>query len=35
LSSDALNLRILAECVETEDQRKRLSELGCNELQVI
>jgi predicted signal transduction protein with EAL and GGDEF domain len=30
---DALNLRVLAEGVETEAQRKRLSELGCNELQ--
>ena len=31
--ADALNLRVLAEGVETEVQRKRLSELGCNELQ--
>jgi len=30
---DALDLRVLAEGVETEAQRKRLSELGCNELQ--
>ena len=30
---DALGLRVLAEGVETETQRKRLSELGCNELQ--
>ena len=30
---DALGLRVLAEGVETEAQRKRLSELGCNELQ--
>jgi diguanylate cyclase (GGDEF)-like protein len=30
---DALSLRVLAEGVETEAQRKRLSELGCNELQ--
>jgi diguanylate cyclase (GGDEF)-like protein len=30
---DALGLRVLAEGVETEVQRKRLSELGCNELQ--
>jgi len=30
---DALGLRVLAEGVETEVQRKRLAELGCNELQ--
>ena len=26
-------LRVLAEGVETETQRKRLADLGCNELQ--
>jgi EAL domain-containing protein (putative c-di-GMP-specific phosphodiesterase class I) len=30
---DALNLRVLAEGVETEAQRQRQSKLGCNELQ--
>jgi len=31
--ADALNLRVIAEGVETEIQRQRLSALGCNELQ--